>query len=354
MSNKKTIIKSIFTISGLSLLLTGTATATIPNAPGPYVGVYDITNTTARVSFIDNSTNEDGFKIYIHDENDVFDATVTPNPVMVPKNDGGNLHQYATISELTPNSFYKLKVTAYNADGESTPTISTSEYNGRVRTSPPVCKPAMPGEYVGVYNITKNTARISFKDNSSNEDGFNVYVYNYKTDALIKTITLPALSGSGKYQYANITGLAEDTLYRVAVTAFSSGCGESDATRSSSETNGRVRTTTTNNVTTCPTMPGAYVGTYGITSNSAKISFLDNANNETGFKVYLYDYNTHGLLNTLTLPAVTGVGGTQYTKINGLTANTRYVVEVSSFNSSCESNRTSPGSEMNGRFLTTP
>jgi len=45
------------------------------STPGPYVGVYDVTDTTARISFTDNSTDEDGFKIYIHDASDVFDAT---------------------------------------------------------------------------------------------------------------------------------------------------------------------------------------------------------------------------------------------------------------------------------------
>ena len=342
--------KSILTITGLSLLLSGIATASTPNTPGPYVGVYDVTDTTARISFLDNSTDEDGFKVYINDANDVLDTTIVPNPILVPKNDTANLYQYANITDLTPNTLYKLRVTAYNTDGESAPTIPSSENNGRLRTSPPVCQPLMPGEYVGTYNVTNTSARISFLDNSDNEDGFKVYVYDYNTDTLVKTLTLPAVSGTGGYQYATITDLTPNTLYRVAVTAFSSGCGESAPTHASSATNGRFRTTNQ----TCPLMPGEYVGTYNVTSNSARISFLDNSNNEDGFKVYVYDYNTDSLINTLTLSAVSGLGGYQYANITGLTPNTLYKVKVSAFNTSCESTKTTPNSTNNGRFRTQP
>jgi hypothetical protein len=350
MSNKKIIIKNILTISGLALLLSEMATAAVPNTPGPYMGVYQVTDTTARISFLDNSTNEDGFKVYIHDANNVFDPTIVPNPILVPKNDSGVPYQYTNIIDLTPNSIYKLKITAYNADGESAPTLASSINNGRIKTSPPVCQPLMPGEYVGTYNITNSSARISFLDNSDNEDGFTVYVYNKNTNALVKTITVPALSGTGGFQYANITGLIPNTSYRVAVTAFSSGCGESAPTHSSSSTNGRFKTTNE----TCPLMPGGYVGTYNVTSTSARISFLDNSDNESGFKVYVYEKATNTLVNTLTLPAVTGVGGFQYANITGLTANTRYAIRVSAFNNSCESVKTTSSSTTNGRFLTQP
>jgi len=349
--------KNISTILGLSLILTGTAMASVPNTPGPYVGVYQVTDTSAHISFLDNSTDEDGFKVYINDANNVFDATVVPNPILVPKHDTADLYQYANITGLTPNTLYKLAITAYNSDGESTPTLSTSQNNGRLRTSPPVCKPLMPGEYVGTYNITDTSARISFKDNSNNEDGFKVYLYNYNSGVLLKTLTLPSVAGVGGYQYKTITGLTPNTLYRVAVTAFASGCGESNPTHSSSVTNGRFRTTDSTPPPppqSCPLKPSEYVGTYDITDTSARISFVDNANNETGFKAYVYKYGTSTLLQTVNIPAKSGVGQYQYTNITNLTPNTVYGVKVSAFNASCESNTTTPSSINNGRFRTQP
>ena len=320
----------------------------IPATPGPYVGVYNVTDTTARISFLDNSTDEDGFKVYIHDENDVFDATLAINPILVSAHDSSDPHQYADITGLDAQSIYKLHVSAYNANGESAKTIPSSENNGRIRTSPPECQPAMPGEYVGTYNITNTSARISFIDNSNNEDGFYVYVYDYNTNALIKTITLPPKTGTGMYQYADITGLTKDTLYRIAVTAFASGCGESNPTVASSINNGKFKTTNE----TCPLMPGEYVGAYNVTSSSARISFIDNASNETGFKIYVYDGTT--LVKTITVGSKSGVGQYQYANITGLDANKFYTVKVSAFNNSCESPKTTPSSVTNGRFTTKP
>ena len=169
------------------------------------------------------------------------------------------------------------------------------------------------------------------------------------TNALVKTITVPAVSGTGGFQYANITGLMANTLYKVAVTAFSSGCGESNPTHASSVTNGRFKTTNE----TCPLMPSKYVGTYNVTSSGARISFIDNAINETGFKVYVYN-KTNTLVKTLTLPSVSGLGAYQYANITGLNANSFYTVKVSAFNNSCESTKTTPGSTTNGRFITKP
>lgn len=335
---------------GLSLLLSGISLAATPATPGPYVGVYDVTETTARISFLDNSTDEDGFKVYIHDENDVFDATVTPNPLMVPAHNTTDLHQYADITGLSAQTLYKVHVSAFNGDGESATTTPSSENNGKIRTSPLVCQPAMPGPYVGTYNITNTSARISFLDNSDNEDNFKVEVYNSNTNALVQTFTVPSKAGVGGFQYADITGLTQDTLYKVVVTAVSVGCGESSGTHPSSTNNGKFKTTNE----TCPLMPSSYVGVYNVTSTSARISFIDNADNETGFTVKVYNYLTNALVKTYTLPAVTGVGGYQYSNITGLTPNTKYKVGVSSFNNSCTSTETTASSINNGKFKTLP
>ncbi|HHH54344.1 MAG TPA: fibronectin type III domain-containing protein [Bacteroidetes bacterium] len=343
-------IPSLFKTIGLSTFLSTTLMAATPATPGSYVGVYNITDSTARISFADNSTDESGFKVYIHDEHDVLDTTLPVNPIIIPANSGPEPFQYATLTNLSPHTLYLLHISAFNADGESTKTIPSSENNGRIKTSPAACQPAMPGGYVGTYNITNTSARISFLDNSDNEEGFKVRVFNSNTNALVKIINVPSLAGTGNFQYANITGLTADTLYHVVVTASSSACGDSDPTHPSSLNNGRFKTTNA----PCPTMPGAYVGTYNVTNNSARISFIDNADNETGFKVYVYEAGTNTLVKTVTASSVAGVGGYQYVNITGLNANTLYNVKVSAFNAGCESTKTTPSSVNNGRFTTLP
>ena len=54
----------------------------------------------------------------------------------------------------------------------------------------------------------------------------------------------------------------------------------------------------------------------------------------------------------MTLPKVNGVGGYHYATITGLLSNTLYKVRDSSFTSSCESEKTVPSSQNNGRFRT--
>ena len=340
-SVKKLLVAS--SIFASSLLMA----TTVPNAPGDYVGVWNVTPTSARISIIDNSSNEDGFKVYIYNNTDgVLDTSLSPNPIIVPKNDDGSIYQYVDLTNLEPNEFYEVRVTAFNEAGESASTNPSSENGGRFTTQE-VCTPEMPGEYVGVYNITTDGARISFKDNSDDEDGFKVYVYKYDTNELVKTIDLDQTAVVNGYVYTNIDGLEANTFYKVAVTAYNS-CGESKATVASSETNGWFRT----EQNPCPAMPNEYVGVYNVTEDSARISFLDNAFNEVGFRVYVTDYETGEYVKIINVPAKEGVGSYQYADITGLESDRVYLVAVSAYNCECESEKTSASSETNGQFRT--
>jgi len=342
----KVSVKKLLVLS--SVLSSSLLMATnVPNAPGSYVGVWNVTPTSARISILDNSSNEDGFKVYVYNNtNGVLDSSISPNPIIVPKNDSGSIYQYADILNLEPNQFYEVKVTAFNDAGESSATNPSSENGGRFTTQE-VCTPEMPGEYVGVWNVTEYGARISFKDNSDNEDGFKVYVYKYGTNELVKTLDLDHTYQNGDYVYADIFCLEPNTLYQVKVTAYNS-CGESKATTPSSENNGRFKT----EAIQCPAKPNDYVGVYNVTENSARISFLDNAYNEDGFKVYVKNYATGEIVKTIDVPAKEGVGKYQYANITGLEPNTVYQVAVSAYNCECESEKTTASSETNGQFRT--
>ena len=341
--------KGFRNLSATLVVLSGVASATTPNAPGPYVGVYNVTGDSARISFLDNSNNENGFKVYVYDNTSgVLDSSISPNPIIVPKS--SSTHQYLNLTNLQPDSFYEVRVSAFNSDGESTTTDPSSDENGRFVTKGTTTCVAMPDQYVGVWNVTTSGARISLKDNANNEKGFKVYVYEYDTDTLVKTLDLPAVNGVGGHQYANITGLDENTLYKVKVSAYTDSC-ESAKTTPSSQNNGRFRTLSPE---PCPAMPSKYVGTYNITNNGARISFLDKSNNETGFKVYVSEYGSSDVIKTITLPASEGVGKYQYANISCLIPDTVYQVSVSAYNSTCESEKTTPSSQNNGRFRTNP
>ena len=86
---------------------------------------------------------------------------------------------------------------------------------------------------IGVYNITATSARMSFKDLSTNEEGFRVY-HN-----LINIAEIPAKKGMGSYQYKNLLALKSCTLYTINLLAYNSE-GESKSIRKSFRTKGCI------------------------------------------------------------------------------------------------------------------
>ncbi len=97
------------------LLLSGALYAqTLPNTP-INVGAYAFTDTSARLSFLDQSDNEDGFKIY---HNGVEIANIPPK-------EGSETYQYKTLIDLEPCSLYTVDLVAYNESGESSPVVKS-------------------------------------------------------------------------------------------------------------------------------------------------------------------------------------------------------------------------------------
>ncbi|RUM71333.1 MAG: hypothetical protein DSZ07_00620, partial [Sulfurovum sp.] len=70
--------------------------------------VYNITETTARLRFRDNATNEVGFKIYLNGRV----ATVVGAR-------RGTGYQYVNLSGMKANTAYQVKVVAYNRSATS-------------------------------------------------------------------------------------------------------------------------------------------------------------------------------------------------------------------------------------------
>jgi len=86
--------------------------------------------------------------------------------------------------------------------------------------------PLAPSQ-VAVYNITSDSARVSFMDNSNNEaivDGFRVY----NNDDNSTMASLGRDRYPNEYQYTNLTGLTPDTLYTIRVVSRNAA-GEASA-----------------------------------------------------------------------------------------------------------------------------
>jgi hypothetical protein len=223
----------------------------LPNAPSN-VSSNNIGKKSATINWSDNSTNENGFKIYrslLPASN--FELIGTTN---------SNITTFSNTG-LTPNTTYFYKVLSFNGKGSSDFTSVHS------LTTLPLQLPTAPSDILSA-NITKNSATISWTDNSNNEDGFDIYCSLSANENFAKI-------GSTS---ANITeyvhsSLLPNTTYYYKVLAFNAD-GSSDFSE--------VFSLTTLSIPLAP----SNISSASITKNSAIIRWSDNSNNENGFDIY--------------------------------------------------------------------
>jgi len=212
-------IKKILLITALTSTILYSDTILVPKKPG----IYNITNHSARISFMDNSDNEDGFKIYNNNIELLMNKSTSSKE--------GVGYQYQNLRNLKSCTHYQLSIVAYNEMLQST----QSEV-GSFRT---LCDKKMnPPNYLGVYNIKENTARISFYDYSIDEDGF--YLYNH--GKLFKTISTTNKSGKG-WQYINLSELNSSTYYSLTIEAFDNNGNRSGVPIGQSNGNFKTKST---------------------------------------------------------------------------------------------------------------
>lgn len=281
---------------------------TPPTAP-INAGAYNFTDTSARISFKDMSMNEDGFRFeHVQNGNAVLTTHIPTDTNL------SDHYEYVNLTGLTPQTLYTIDIVAFNANGEATPLRKS------FRTLETPQTPAQPTS-VGAYNFTDSSARLSLKDMSDNESGFKVYL-----DGTV-IATAPAKAGSGEFVYTNLTGLNTCAQYTVNIVAYNAN-GESEAVEKSFVTTGCM---TAEDIPLAP----SNVGVYNFTSTSARVSFLDQSNNEQltdGFVIYNNEDNS----TLASLPRDRYLHEFQYANLMGLTPDTLYTIRVVAKNATGE------------------
>jgi hypothetical protein len=166
--------------------------ASLPLAPSNLVASA-VSPGQINLSWTDNSSNEDGFKI----ERWNGSSYVQINTV------GANGATYADTG-LAPSTTYWYRVRAFNSAGDS----GYSNESGATTSPPPPPPPSNLAASASSYQIS-----LSWTDNSSSEDGFKIERWN-GSYAQISTV------GANVTTYAD-TGLASSTTYSYRVRAFS-------------------------------------------------------------------------------------------------------------------------------------
>ena len=198
-----------------STLLSSFAEADTPNAPGSYVGVSKLSNTSVRISTKDNSDNEDGFYASVYD----YASSALVQRKVLPASNNSTV--YANFTNLVCDKLYSANILAFNSDGNSS--TSDTRYFNIHSTFSTTCPnnidvPVAPGAYIGVTDINKSAVKVNFLDNSDNEDGFLLF-----DDSGDINITVPQNNTTAPSQtYVTLTGLTCDRVYTIKALAFNS------------------------------------------------------------------------------------------------------------------------------------
>lgn len=184
-------------VAGVNIEVTA---ATKPLAPTNLTGTASGTGQQATISWKDNAFNEVGFKIErcqgMNCTNFLQIGTRTTN-VTSFLNTG-----------LTPNSFYRFRVRAYNGVGNSAYT--------NVLNLDTTIKPGTPSNLRATLYYTGNQVTVYWQDNANNEVGFRIercQGANCVNFVEVGTRTTNVTS------FLN-TGLARNTLYRYRVRSY--------------------------------------------------------------------------------------------------------------------------------------
>jgi hypothetical protein len=244
------------------------------------------------LSWADNSGNEDGFQIERSDDGVNFSSIATPP---------ANTTTYADTG-LTPNTTHHYRVRAYNSAGVS------ADSNIASAATPDVPPAAPTGLAATAPSSTQ--VNLSWTDNADNETGFKV---ERSTDNV--NFSQIATTSPNVTTFSDTTVTAGTTYYyRVR---GSNGIGDS----------GYSNTASVATPASSPAAPSNLAAS-SPTKKKIQITWTDNANNESGFRI---ERSTNG--TTWTQIATTGANVTAYTN-TGLTSGTTYYYRVRAYNAS--------------------
>ena len=249
-----------------------------------------------NLSWTDNSNNEDGFYIERAPDNGGVPGAWTQIAAV-----GANVTTYSDTGAAT-NTKYWYRVRAYNAGGNS-------GYSNQASATTPLL---MAPSGLTATAVSTNQVNLSWLDNSSNEDGFDIERApdnggSPGTWAQIATV------GANVTTYSD-TGLSINTKYWYRVRAYNAG-GNSDYSNQASDT-------------TLPLPPQAPSILTATTASGSQInlSWADNSSNEDGFKIERSTDGTHFAQIAQVLPNTTTYRNT------GLALGTTYFYRVRAYN----------------------
>lgn len=223
-----------------------------PTAPGSLTATA-VSTSTINLSWTDNSNNESGFQIER--------APINTSSFLLVTTTAANTNTYQN-SGLASGTGYAYRVRAINAAG-------VSAYTAVASATTLVAAPAAPTG-LNASGTTATSTTLKWTDNASNETGFELE--RYIGGIWVKIAGTDVLGPNANQR--TVTALASQTTYKFRVRAVNQG--------GYSAWSNEVSVTTLPAPVTIPAAPSSL--TYSnLTATTVKLSWVDNANNETWF-----------------------------------------------------------------------
>ncbi|MDD5595136.1 MAG: fibronectin type III domain-containing protein, partial [Candidatus Omnitrophica bacterium] len=262
----------------------------IPTQPSGLAAAV-VSSSQINLSWQDNSDNETGFKIERHIEGAEFIEVRIVNAAVTNYSD----------TQLDEKTKYYYRVRAFNL-------VGNSGYSNIAQATTSLAVPGAPTALAAV-TASANEIRLYWVRNSTNEDGFKIE-RSLKADADFKQV---GTVGAGLESFSD-GGLGANTTYYYRVFAYNAA--------------GNSVVTNIAHATTSPVLPNVPSDLIAVASSAQEIdlSWKDNSNNETGFKIERHlegtDFVEIGIVNA----NVTTYSNTQ------LSAATKYYYRVRAMN----------------------
>lgn len=236
----------------------GTPPQAAPDAP-TNLSAGAASESSIQLSWQDNSNDEDGFRIY---------RSLTQNGSYSQVGTVGVGMEMFTDTGLNSNTTYYYYVTAYNnASGLAS---SSNTASATTMASGPTSPPSTP---TGFHSSAQSSSSITLLwDDVTTETGYRLE----RSTSPSSGYTVIANSLAANTIMYTDTGRASSTTYYYRLVAFNAVGNSGVATTSA--------TTTAGNQPTVPASP-SNVGVSNITATGARMTWTDNANNETGFEI---------------------------------------------------------------------
>jgi hypothetical protein len=259
---------------------------------------------SVRVSFADNAEGETGFRFVNVDTGEQMGAIRPP----LAGREGVDFQQ---LNGLQPATTYTIRVDALFNDGRAT--TQSVPVTFTTLGEPPLVD--LPANDLHFWRRRATSVRISFTDNANDEAGFR-YI-NADTGEQMGN-DLPATAGTGASSIEQINNLIPATTYHVRVDTF---FNDGRATVPSAI----LEFTTLGNPPPVANEAATNLNPWARRDNSIRISFIDHANGEIGFR-YINADTGEQMGNDLA--PLAGIGEAGIGQIDGLTAGDTYRVQV--------------------------